>query len=115
MLILFELDKKMYESFIQEKSIPDSLVFTDAIQAELQNLQEVSFNNPALKKCKQYFNRNWLAVNKDTNNVPMPEKIVVWVQTQRYHYTLFSDRKKSYMTLEQIKLLKAIGFKWCGG
>ena len=29
-----ELEKKMYESFIQENFIPDSLVFTDVIQAE---------------------------------------------------------------------------------
>jgi hypothetical protein len=30
-----ELDKKMYESFIQKISIQDSLVFTDVIKAEL--------------------------------------------------------------------------------
>ena len=29
-----------------------------------------------------------------------------------YHYKLFSDQKKSNMTLERIKLLKAIGFTW---
>ena len=30
-----ELDKKVYESFIQKISIQDSLVFTDVIKAEL--------------------------------------------------------------------------------
>ena len=30
-----ELNKKKYQSFIQEKYIPDSLVFTDVIEEEL--------------------------------------------------------------------------------
>ena len=32
---LVELDKKVYESFIQKISIQDSLVFTDVIKADL--------------------------------------------------------------------------------
>mgnify|MGYP006114128143 FL=1 len=30
-----KLDSKKYQSFIQDKAIPDSLVFNDGIQAEL--------------------------------------------------------------------------------
>jgi hypothetical protein len=30
-----KLDSEKYQSFIQDKAIPDSLVFTDGIQAEL--------------------------------------------------------------------------------
>ena len=49
-----ELEKKIYESFIKEKSIPDTLVFT----AEIQSSRTCTPNKPTLEKCKQFIKRN---------------------------------------------------------
>ena len=52
-----ELDKKMYESFIQEKFIPDSLVFTDVIQAELTH----QFQQANTQQVRTIHQEKWLA------------------------------------------------------
>ena len=52
-----ELEKKMYESFIQENFIPDSLVFTDVIQAELTR----QFKQANTRKVQTIHQEKWLA------------------------------------------------------
>ena len=73
-----EPEKKMYEPFIQEKFIPDSLVFTDVIQAELTH----QFKQANTRKVQTIHQEKWLARHQyhelieykkiNTSNAVMP-------------------------------------------
>ena len=52
-----KLDSEKYQSFIREKSIPDSLVFTDVIQAELTR----QFKQANTRKVQTIHQEQWLA------------------------------------------------------
>jgi hypothetical protein len=39
-------------------------------------------------------------------------KLGRWVATQRYHYSLHQEEKKSQMTIPRIKALERLGFEW---
>ena len=52
-----KLDSEKYQSFIREKSIPDSLVFTDVIQAELTR----QFKQANTRKVQTIHQEKWLA------------------------------------------------------
>jgi len=51
--------------------------------------------------------------NCNVPNQHQPNKqLGVWVMTQRTHYRLLKQRKKSQMTTERIAKLEKIGFQW---
>ena len=112
-----KLDSEKYQSFIQDKAIPDSLVFTDEIQAELtRQLQQ-----PNTRKVPTLLQEKWLVTynelieyNKHNQSAAFMcgGKLGTWVHTQRTQYRFLQENKKSNMTEEQIELLKAIGFFW---
>ena len=111
-----ELDKKMYESFIQEKYISDSLVFTAEIQAELTR----QFQQPNTRGVRTILQERWLVkynelieyneLNKDTSDSVMPGKLNDWVLNQRTQYRFLQENKKSHMTAERFELLEANDF-----
>ena len=112
-----ELDKKMYESFIQEKFIPDSLVFTDVIQAELTH----QFQQANTQQVRTIHQEKWLAKYNELIEYEKLNrsaafmcggKLGTWVKTQRAQYRLFQEGKSNNMTSERIELLKAIDFTW---
>ena len=112
-----ELDKKMYESFIQEKFIPDSLVFTDVIQAELTH----QFQQANTQQVRTIHQEKWLAKYNELIEYEKLNrsaafmcggKLGTWVKTQRAQYRVFKEGKSNNMTAERIELLKAIDFTW---
>ena len=106
----------VYQSFIREKYIPDSLVFTEAIQAQLT----CQFQQPNTRGVRTILQEKWLArynelieyneLNKDTSDSVMPGKLKDWVITQTTQYRYLQENKKSNMTEERIELLKANDF-----
>ena len=52
-----KLDSEKYQSFIRENSIPDSLVFTDVIQAELTH----QFQQANTQQVRTIHQEKWLA------------------------------------------------------
>ena len=73
-----KLDSEKYQSFIRENSIPDSLVFTDVIQAELTR----QFKQANTRKVQTIHQEKWLARHQyhelieykkiNTSNAVMP-------------------------------------------
>ena len=91
-----ELDKKMYESFIQEKFIPDSLVFTDVIQAELTH----QFQQANTQQVRTIHQEKWLAKYNELIEYEKLNrsaafmcggKLGTWVKTQRAQYESFKE------------------------
>ena len=114
-----EPEKKMYKPFIQEKFIPDSLVFADVIQAELTH----QFQLTNTQKVQTIHQEKWLAkynelIEYEKHNRSAAfmcgGKLGAWVKTQRthYNYRVSKEGKHTTMTSERIELLKAIGFTW---
>ena len=112
-----KLDKKMYQSFLQEKYIPDSLVFTPEIQDELTR----QFQQPNTGPVRTIHQEKWLVnyneLLKDQKYYRSiafmcDGKLGEWVKTQRKNYRFLQEEKKSSMTAERIELLEAIGFTW---
>ena len=112
-----ELEKKMYESFIQEKYIPDSLVFTPEIQDELTHRFQQA-NTAGVRTIHQ---EKWLVkyneLLKDQKYYRSiafmcDGKLGTWVANQRTQYRFLQENKKSNMTQERMELLKVIGFTW---
>ena len=96
-----ELDKKMYESFIQEKFIPDSLVFTDVIQAELTH----QFQQANTQQVRTIHQEKWLAKYNELIEYEKLNrsaafmcggKLGRWVKTQQRHYKSFKEGKYYY-------------------
>ena len=112
-----ELEKKMYESFIQKISIQDSLVFTAEIQAELTR----QFQQPNTRKVAKLLQEKWLAryhelIEFEKHNQSAAfmcgRKLGNWARRQRQQYTFFKEEKHNSMTAERIGLLDAIDFTW---
>ena len=112
-----ELDKKMYESFIQEKFIPDSLVFTDVIQAELTH----QFQQANTQQVRTIHQEKWLAKYNELIEYEKLNrsaafmcggKLGTWVKTQRAQYESFKEGQNNNMTVGRIELLETIGFTW---
>ena len=115
-----KLDKKKYQSFLQEKYIPDSLVFTTEIQAELTR-QFQQANTPTVRTILQ---EKWLVKYNELVKYEQYYRSVdfkchgqlgTWVNNQRKQYKFFKEGKYNNMTSERIELLKAIGFTWSVG
>ena len=112
-----ELEQKKYQTFLQEKYIPDSLVFTPEIQDELTR----QFEQPNTGQVKTIHQEKWLVnYNELLKDQKYYRSIVFmcdgklggWVKTQRENYRFLQEEKKSSMTAERIELLEAIGFTW---
>ena len=107
----------MYQSFIQAKYIPDSLVFTPEIQDELTH-QFQQANTAGVRTIHQ---EKWLVnyneLLKDQKYYRSiafmcDGKLGTWVANQRTQYRFLQENKKSNMTEERMELLKVIGFTW---
>ena len=111
-----KLDSEKYQSFIQDKAIPDSLVFTDEVQAKLTR----QFQQPNSVQVRTIHQEKWLAKynelieykkHNESAAFMCGEKLGNWVHTQRTQYRFLQENKKSNMTEEQIdELLNEIGF-----
>ena len=86
-----ELDSEKYQSFIRENSIPDSLVFTDVIQAELTR----QFKQANTRKVQTIHQEKWLAKCNELIEYKKHNrsaafmcggKLGAWVNTQRAQY-----------------------------
>ena len=97
-----ELDKKMYQFFIQGKSIPDSLVFTTAeIQVELAH----QFQQANTGQVRTIHQEKWLAHYNELIKYKKLNrsaafmcggKLGRWVKTQRHHYKSSKEGKYYY-------------------
>ena len=112
-----ELEKIMYQPFLEEKYKPDSLVFTAEIQDELTH----QFQQPNTRGVRTILQERWLV--KYNELIEFDKHITIaafmcggelgaWVKTQREQYSLLQKNDESNMTTERIKLLEAIGFTW---
>ena len=94
-----KLDKKKYQSFIQEKYIPDSLVFTDEIEKELT----LQFQQPNTGPVRTNHQEKWLAKYNElfkyekyyrSVDYKCHGKLGTWVHTQRTQYSFLQEKNK---------------------